>query len=61
MLMRYLVMTLVLSSAVVAGGCRQEDRGRPAELRAGVYLGEPMPTLTAEQVKQLQARGNLLR
>jgi hypothetical protein len=47
--------------AVAAGGCKPEDRGRPLTFTPGVYQGEPMPALNAEQVERLQKRGNLLK
>jgi hypothetical protein len=59
--MRNLILGLILMQTALFAGCKQEDGVRPTSLRAGVYQGEPMPVLSSEQVKRLEARGNLLR
>ena len=51
----------VLLVAVATSACRQEDANRPTAFTPGVYTGAPMPTLTAQQVEDLQKRGLLLR
>ena len=61
---RYCRPTTVLAVALVAlaaAGCRPEDANRPTQFTPGVYKGEPMPTLTKQQVEDLQKRGHLLR
>jgi hypothetical protein len=47
--------------ALAVSACRQEEANRPTSFTPGVYKGEAMPILTAEQVRDLQKRGSLLR
>ncbi len=58
---RHACLWAAILAAATTGACRQEERGRPTSFTPGVYKGETMPTLTAEQVKQLETRGALLR
>jgi hypothetical protein len=48
-------------AALALGACRKEDQNRPTAFTPGVYKGEAMPTLTKDQVAELQKRGNLLK
>jgi hypothetical protein len=50
-----------LLAALISSGCRPDERGRPLHFTPGVYQGAAVPALTADQIKQLEARGNLLR
>ncbi len=50
-----------LVATVALGACRPEDAKRQTEFTPGVYKGEPMPTLTKQQVEDLNKRGYLLR
>ena len=55
---------LIIAACVLAlltTACRQDDAKRPTAFTPGVYSGEPMPTLSAQQVEDLQKRGLLLR
>ncbi len=54
------VLTVALFAIAVAA-CRPEDAKRPTEFTPGVYKGEAMPTLTKQQVDDLQKRGMLMR
>ena len=51
----------MLAPSLLAAACRQEDAKRPTAFTPGVYKGEAMPTLTTQQVEDLQKRGHLLR
>ena len=56
-----MLLGTALVCAVLTTACRQEDAKRPTSFTPGVYAGEAMPTLTAQQVEDLQKRGLLLR
>jgi hypothetical protein len=53
--------TAIALIALSAAGCRPEDAKRQTEFTPGVYKGDPMPTLTKQQVEDLNKRGYLLR
>ncbi len=44
---------------LVVGACRKEEANRPTSFTPGVYQGEAMPTVTKDQLAELQKRGNL--
>jgi hypothetical protein len=54
------LLAVALMAAAVSA-CRPEDAKRPTEFTPGVYKGEAMPTLTKQQVEDLNKRGYLLR
>lgn len=43
------------------GGCGAEQKNRPLSYQPGVYQGEKMPELGADDLKKLQERGTLQR
>jgi hypothetical protein len=44
-----------------AGGCREAEQNRPLDFRPHDYRGEKTPSLTEQQKRDLQERGNLQR
>ena len=42
--------------ALVAQGCREEERNRPLSYDKGTYQGQPDPALSGEQVEMLRQR-----
>jgi hypothetical protein len=50
-----------LGLVAMMAGCRPEDAKRPTEFTPGIYKGEAMPTLTKQQVEDLNKRGYLMR
>ena len=47
--------------AALAGGCRESERDRPLDFQPHVYQGQKLPSLTGQQQRDLQDRGNLQR
>ena len=47
--------------ATLAGGCRESEQNRPLDFQPHVYLGQKPPSLTEQQKRDLQERGNLQR
>jgi hypothetical protein len=45
----------------LAGGCRESEKDRPLEFQPHVYQGQKLPSLTGQQQRDLQDRGNLQR
>jgi major membrane immunogen (membrane-anchored lipoprotein) len=58
---RKLAIIVVFAASAMLAACRPEDANRQTEFTPGVYKGEAMPTLTKQQVEDLQKRGMLLR
>jgi hypothetical protein len=55
---------LALAAAALlglAGGCRENEQNRPLDFRPHVYQGEKPTSLTEQQKRDLQERGNLQR
>jgi hypothetical protein len=55
------VVTAVVVVAVLAGGCRQNERGRPLDFAPHVYRGDRLPALNEQELRHLRERGNLQR
>jgi hypothetical protein len=45
----------------LAGGCRESEQDRPLDFQPHVYQGQKLPSLTGQQQRDLQDRGNLQR
>jgi hypothetical protein len=45
----------------LAGGCRENEQNRPLDFQPHVYQGEKPASLTEQQKRDLQERGNLQR
>jgi hypothetical protein len=58
---RIALVVAATSCAAVAGACRESEQDRPLEFRPHVYQGEKPPSLTEQQRRDLQERGNLQR
>ena len=54
---------LLAAVAIVslAGGCRQNEQNRPLDFQPHVYRGQKPPSLSEQQQRDLQQRGNLQR
>jgi hypothetical protein len=46
---------------LLAGGCRENEQNRPLDFRPHVYQGQKPPSLSEQQQRDLQDRGNLQR
>jgi hypothetical protein len=55
------LLVAAASCAAVVGGCRENEQNRPLEFRPHVYQGEKPPSLSEQQRRDLQERGNLQR
>jgi hypothetical protein len=49
------------AALLLAGGCRENEQNRPLDFQPHVYQGQKTPTLTEQQRRDLQERGNLQR
>jgi hypothetical protein len=48
-----------LAAALLAGGCRENEQNRPLDFQPHVYHGQKQPSLSEQQKRELQERGNL--
>ena len=46
----------IVGIALLAQGCREEERNRPLTYDKGTYQGQPDPALSGEQVEMLRQR-----
>lgn len=44
---------------LACAGCRETEKARPLDFTPHVYAGEKLPSLTEQQTRNLQERGNL--
>ena len=51
----------VVTAALLLGGCRENERGRPLSFEPGVYKRDKLPALTDAETKALRDRGALMR
>ena len=59
---RYRAAVIAATGLVaLAGGCRESEQDRPLEFQPHVYQGQKLPSLTGQQQRDLQDRGNLQR
>jgi hypothetical protein len=56
-----LVVGCAVTAALVLGGCRENERGRPLSFEPGVYKRDKLPALTDTETKVLRERGALMR
>jgi hypothetical protein len=54
-------VAIVALFATAVAGCRPGEQDRPLEFTPGAYQGPADQTLTDNQVRELQQRGNLMR
>ena len=59
--MRRAALIAALAVVVLAGGCRENEQDRPLEFQPHVYKGQKQPSLSGQQQRDLQERGNLQR
>ncbi len=52
---------LVVVVPLALAGCRAEEQGRPLDFKPGVYRGERLDPLSRERLRELRARGDLMR
>jgi hypothetical protein len=45
----------------LAGGCRENEQNRPLDFQPHVYQGQKPQSLSEQQKRELQERGNLQR
>jgi hypothetical protein len=45
----------------LAGGCRENEQNRPLDFQPHIYKGEKPQSLSEQQKRELQERGNLQR
>jgi hypothetical protein len=59
--MRGAALIAALAVVVLASGCRENEQDRPLEFQPHVYKGQKQPSLSGQQQRDLQERGNLQR
>ncbi len=52
---------LAVAAVLALAGCREAEKERPLSFTPHVYSGDKLPTLTEQQKRNLQDRGNLQR
>jgi hypothetical protein len=50
---------LLAALAIAAGACRETEQNRPLDFEPHVYRGDKLPSLSEQQKRNLQERGNL--
>ena len=58
---RCVFAALLLTVAVVAGGCRKEEQDRPLSFEPGVYKGQKDEPLSEQNRRDLGERAKLMR
>jgi hypothetical protein len=58
---RWIAPVAAAALLALAGGCRETEQNRPLDFRPHNYQGEKNPSLTEQQKRDLQERGNLQR
>ena len=56
-----LVLVAAVAVFALAGACRENEQNRPLEFQPHVYQGQKQPSLSGQQQRDLQERGNLQR
>ena len=59
--MRWAALLAAVAVATLAGGCRENEQNRPLDFQPHVYQGQKPPSLSEQQKRELQERGNLQR
>ena len=58
---RRAALIAVVAVIALAGGCRENEQDRPLSFQPHVYKGQKPPSLSGQQQRDLQERGNLQR
>ena len=58
---RRIAVCALLVVGVTTAGCRDHEQSRPLDFEPHVYYGDKLPSLTEQQKRNLQERGNLQR
>jgi hypothetical protein len=56
---RRVLLLAALAIAAGVGACREAEQNRPLDFEPHVYRGEKLPSLSEQQTRNLQERGNL--
>ena len=56
---RWAALLATATLVALAGGCRESEQNRRLNFEPHVYQGEKTPSLTEQQKRELQERGNL--
>ena len=59
--MRRAALIAAVACLALAGGCRENEQDRPLDFQPHVYQGQKLPSLSGQQQRELQERGNLQR
>ena len=59
--MRRAALIAAVAVIALAGGCRENEQNRPLDFQPHVYKGQKPPSLSGQQQRDLQERGNLQR
>ena len=59
--MRRAALIAAVAVIALAGGCRENEQNRPLDFEPHVYQGQKPPSLSGQQQRDLQERGNLQR
>ena len=59
--MRRASLFAAVAVIALAGGCREDEQNRPLDFEPHVYQGQKQPSLSGQQQRDLQERGNLQR
>ena len=59
--MRGAALIAAIAAIALASGCRENEQDRPLEFQPHVYKGQKQPSLSGQQQRDLQERGNLQR
>lgn len=57
--MRLAALLASIALATLGSGCRENEQNRPLDFQPHVYKGQKLPTLSEQQKRELQERGNL--
>jgi hypothetical protein len=57
--MRHVLLFAALALAAGVSACRENEQNRPLDFQPHVYQGEKLPSLSEQQRRNLQERGNL--
>jgi hypothetical protein len=58
---RWAALLWVSAFLMLAGGCRENEQSRPLDFQPHVYQGQKPPSLSEQQKRELQERGDLQR
>jgi hypothetical protein len=58
---RWVAFLATVVFLTLAGGCRENEQDRPLDFQPHVYQGQKPQSLSEQQKRELQERGNLQR